>query len=475
VRCACICDNLIAGFIRADHGLFINLIRARYFFPMDTLSLLRAGQLAGSRRLDLSCCLTQFPVEIFDLADSLEILNLSGNALSSLPDDLGRLHKLRILFCSDNQFAELPAVLGQCRQLEMVGFKANRIRRVPAAALTPALRWLILTDNQLSELPAELGECTRLQKLMLAGNQLQHLPQQMAACTALELLRISANRFTSLPAWLLTLPRLSWLAYAGNPFCDNSEAAVLAQRGEKLRSINWHSLDLQQQLGEGASGVIYQASWQHDAVRKDVAVKLFKGALTSDGLPHSEMAACISAGAHPNLIGVAGKIDGHPAGTAGLVMALIEPDFCNLAGPPSLDSCTRDSYAVGTSFTLDTGLRIARGIAGAASHLHAQGILHGDLYAHNILHSGQGDCVLGDFGAASFFAPEDRVRAQALQRIEVRAFACLLEELLERCVAGESQHTLDTLWALQARCADSNSAARPLFAEIEQILATIQP
>ncbi|MBI3901450.1 MAG: protein kinase [Nitrosomonadales bacterium] len=441
---------------------------------MDTLSLLRTGQLTGCRRLDLSCGLTQFPAEIFDLAESLEILNLSGNALSSLPDDLGRLHKLRILFCSDNQFTELPAVLGQCRQLEMVGFKANRIHRVPAAALTPALRWLILTDNRISELPAELGQCTRLQKLMLAGNQLQHLPLQMAACTALELLRIAANRFSALPDWLLALPRLSWLAYAGNPFCEVSETAALAQRGAKLRSIAWHGLDLQQQLGEGASGVIYQASWHSDAGRKEVAVKLFKGALTSDGLPHSEMAACISAGAHPNLIGVDGKVDAHPAGTAGLVMALIDASFRNLAGPPSLASCTRDMYAADASFTLATALRIAHGIAAAACHLHAQGILHGDLYAHNILHNGQGDCLLGDFGAASFFAPEDPARAQALQRIEVRAFACLLEELLERCVAaGGAQDTLETLWTLQARCARNNSAERPLFAEIEQNIGVL--
>jgi hypothetical protein len=443
---------------------------------MDTLSLLRAGKLAGSRRLDLSCGLTEFPVEIFDLADSLEILNLSGNALSALPDDFGRLHKLRIVFCSDNQFVELPAVLGQCRQLDMIAFKANRIQRVPAAALTPALRWLILTDNQITELPAELGRCTRLQKLMLAGNQLQQLPEQMAACTQLELLRISANRFNGLPDWLLALPRLSWLAYAGNPFCDRNEEAMLARpQNGRLRSVDWHSLTLQQKLGEGASGVIYQASWQHEAASHKVAVKLFKGAVTSDGLPHSEMAACISAGEHPNLIGIDGKICDHPAGTAGLVMALIDPDFCNLAGPPSLESCTRDIYANETSFTLETAIRIAHGIAAAACHLHAQQILHGDLYAHNILRNHQGDCLLGDFGAASFLPIDDQDRAHALQRMEVRAFACLLEELLERCNAtAESQQILQTLWTLQARCAGRNIAARPLFAKIVQNLAALR-
>ena len=176
---------------------------------MHTLEQLRAGQLAGVQRLDLSCGLTEFPTEIFDLADSLEILNLSGNALSDLPADLPRLHKLRVLFCSDNQFTSVPEVLGQCPLLSMVGFKANQIHTLPAAALTPALRWLILTDNQLRELPEEIGTCTAMQKLMLAGNQLRHLPETMKACINLELLRIADNQFSYLPEWLLALPRLS--------------------------------------------------------------------------------------------------------------------------------------------------------------------------------------------------------------------------------------------------------------------------
>ena len=139
---------------------------------MHTLEDLNAGRLAGSKRLDLRCGLTEFPREIFSLADSLEVLNLSGNALRSLPDDLHRLTRLRVLFCSDNLFTELPACLGQCTALTMIGFKANVIENVPGAALPPLLRWLILTDNRLTDLPTELGERPHLQKLMLAQARL---------------------------------------------------------------------------------------------------------------------------------------------------------------------------------------------------------------------------------------------------------------------------------------------------------------
>ena len=425
---------------------------------MDTLSELRAGRLIGLQRLDLSCGLTEFPREIFDLADTLEVLNLSGNLLSTLPDDLPRLHRLRVVFFSDNRFTELPAVLGQCAALEMVGFKANQIVDVPGAALPPLLRWLILTDNQIETLPPEIGRCRQLQKLMLAGNRLSALPDALVNCRQLELLRLSANRFEALPAWLLTLPRLTWLACAGNPMSREPQPAA-------VNAVPWSDLTLGPLLGEGASGLIYQATWQRPDGAMPVAVKLFKGEVTSDGLPQNEMAASLAVGAHPNLIPVAGPLAGHPQGTAGLVMHFIPPSFTTLAGPPSLVSCTRDVYAAGTSFNASKLLRIANGVAAAGAHLHAKGLLHGDLYAHNLQCDADGHCLLGDMGAASFL-PDDAGESLALQRLEVRAFGCLLEELLQYADASLPAHSLAALSALRDDCLQPAVTGRPLYAAI---------
>ena len=435
---------------------------------MDTLAKLRAGQLTGLKRLDLSCGLTEFPSEIFQLADSLEVLNLSGNALSSLPDDLHRLTRLRILFCSDNQFTELPACLGQCAQLSMIGFKANQIEHVTGAALPPLLRWLILTDNRISQLPDELGQRPLLQKLMLAGNRLQQLPASLANCHRLELIRLAANQLHTLPDWLLALPSLSWLAYAGNPLHEDASASP---NDDDTPNLDWSQLALEQQLGEGASGIIYQAQWNAPSQpARSVAVKLYKGNITSDGSPLNEMNACIAAGQHSNLIKVLGRVVNHPNQQAGLVMELIAPSFSNLAALPSFDSCSRDVYADSTRFTTDSALRIARGIASAAGHLHAQGICHGDVYGHNILFNAQGDCLLGDFGAACFHATDDSPRSRALQRIEVRAFGILLGELLARIDSGLSDQQRTSLEHLQQRCVQPEVLARPDFAEIVKTL-----
>lgn len=419
------------------------------------------------------------------MADTLEILDISGNAFTKLPDDFDRLHKLRVLFCSDNPFTELPEVLGRCKSLSMVGFRNNRIAHVSPKALPPNLRWLILTGNQIEALPAELGRRPLLQKLMVAGNRLKSLPAELAACKNLELLRIAANQFESLPPWLLELPRLSWLSYSGNPFCAEREARAL--RDAPVALVQWDHLILQHKLGEGASGVIYQASFNAGAdQRQDVAVKLFKGELTSDGLPYSEMAACMRAGSHPNLITVQGKIDGHPQNVAGLVMSLVGSHYRNLAGPPSLESCTRDVYAPEMRLSVSQARRVALDMASVAEQLHANSIMHGDFYAHNILVDDAGHALLGDFGAACFISETDGSQALGLEKIEVRAFGCLLEELLERVdmdpeevasgvlaksVKSSSISTIaNELDLLKVRCLSAEVKQRPSFKEIVYLL-----
>ncbi len=439
---------------------------------MHTLAQLRAGELAGTRRLDLSCALTELPPEVFELADSLEVLNLSGNRLSDLPPDLPRLHKLKVLFCSDNRFSRVPEVVGACPSLSMVGFKANQLTELPAAALPAQLRWLILTDNQLDVLPAALGERPQLQKLALAGNRLRALPESLQQCQSLGLLRISANRFEQIPTWLLKMPKLAWLALGGNPWGAARESEVLAQM--EMPEFAWERLLVGEILGQGASGVIYAAQDPLAAPElRELALKVFKGEVTSDGWPHSEWAASLAAGQHPHLMSACGRLIAHPMGAEGLVMPRIGPEFRVLAGPPSLSSCTRDVYDDGVRFNVEQLYRMAQGVVDAAWYLHGRGISHGDLYAHNLLWNGRGDIWLGDFGAASLL-PEDMSRAQreSLERLEVLAFGYLLEECLARCDGSSAE--LAPLQGLQAACTQAQVEARPLFADLAKALAGLR-
>jgi len=433
---------------------------------METLQSLRSGlasgRLAGCTHLKLSDHLTEFPPEILSLADSLTFLNLSNNQLSDLPAGFSTLKKLKIVFFNNNNFELFPTVLAECPDLSMVSFKANRIKTVPAEALRPTLRWLILTDNAIEQLPESVGRLPRLQKLMLAGNQLRGLPKSLSDCQSLELIRISADQLSALPDGVCQLPKLSWLAYSGNPFCP---AEHLAHLGGDLPLTAAEEVEREEVLGEGASGVIYKGQWQDRAI----ALKLFKGEITSDGLPFDEMNACIAAGSHPNLVNVLACYESD--GQKGLVFDYIPTGYQNLGGPPSLESCTRDTYPDDTRFELTVAVKIAKGVASAAAYLHKRGIMHGDLYAHNILVRDDGHCILGDFGAASFYDVDDQAMARSLQQLESRAFGCLLEDLLDRCDDAESE-AFKTMRTVQQKCLNSDPKKRPLFDEIVSLLPT---
>jgi len=177
-------------------------------------------------------------------------------------------------------------------------------------------------------------------------------------------------------------------------------------------------------------------------------------------------------------------------------MGLIGPEYTILAGPPSLQSCTRDIYPQGYEISIKQLLAILKAIAGTAAHLHARGIMHGDLYAHNILKNHNGDCLLGDFGAASVYpvAVQDIPLISisnsisnpipTLEQIEVRAFGCLIEELIDHCSALDissnavqntrlSPQLSGQLIAMKNACLQDATHLRPYFSELFEQLGQI--
>jgi len=433
---------------------------------LNTIEELKSsGSLHGALRVKLACGLETFPEELFDLAETLEVLDLTDNKLTSLPKNFGLFKKLKILFLSNNNFKEVPTVLAQCPNLSMIGIRNNQITIFKENALPLSTRWLILTDNELQTLPNSMGDLTLLQKCMLSGNKLTALPQSMSKCHNLELLRIAVNQLTELPVWLLTLPKLSWLAYSGNPFCEKHPNCDTA-----LKEVPWKALEIKEVLGEGASGLISKAILDGN----EVAVKVFKGDITSDGLPEEEMDINISMGHHDHLVDVLARVTGHPEDKDVLMLELIPSHFFNLGLPPTLKTCSRDVYPEGFTLSFSHALKILQGMAAAAVHMHERGIMHGDFYAHNIMIDADANSILGDFGGASFFEPTEVEIRNGLERLEVRAFGCLIEELLELSKEDEDFiRQKEALVQLRNNCLIIPNHKRPLFRDIAKSINTI--
>lgn len=414
---------------------------------MHTLAQLRSGELRGIKELKLQENLTSFPVEILELADTLELLDLSNNAFTSLPKEFAQLKKLKIAFFANNLFTSIPDVFKGCENLYMLGFKANKLEKFDEDILPLSISWLILTDNSLNKLPDSIGKLTQMKKFAIAGNKLKTLPPSMKNMKELELLRLSANNLEEIPSWLLELPKLSWLGFSGNP-CAHTPRI-------ESKEISLKDLEIQELLGEGASGEIFKA-YSHE-LKTSVAAKFFKGAVTSDGYAKDEMNACLAVKEHENLIKVVGRINDEEK--VGLLLEYISSEFKNLGNPPNFETCTRDRYE--TTFTCESISEIAKSIVSVASHLHAHNLKHGDLYAHNILINREDKCYLGDFGAASFYDSKNT----SYEKIEVRAFGCLLDDMLMHCSQkGTVEYT--KLVEIRNACMNEKVILRPLFRDI---------
>jgi serine/threonine protein kinase len=147
-------------------------------------------------------------------------------------------------------------------------------------------------------------------------------------------------------------------------------------------------------------------------------------------------------------------------------MALISPSYVNLGNPPSMETCTRDVFDATTVFNGEELLKIAKSIAAVCVQLHHKGINHGDLYAHNILVNKTAECLLGDFGAASFYAV-DSALGHTIERVEVRAFGCLLADLLNLVPDNALAYQHRNKWQkLIADCTLLAVKSRRSFAEI---------
>lgn len=155
-----------------------------------------AAIVSGERltRVDLSDCgLTSIPEAVFQLGECLELLNLGGNMISTLPDSMVVFQKLRILFFAQNKFTHIPKVLGKLSSLYMLSFKSNQLCVIDDASLSPSICWLILTDNNISELPSSIGKLIGLRKLMLAGNKISHLNEELQHCRVRLLLHVFSS------------------------------------------------------------------------------------------------------------------------------------------------------------------------------------------------------------------------------------------------------------------------------------------
>jgi Leucine-rich repeat (LRR) protein len=150
---------------------------------------------------------------------NLEALDLQRNNLTSLPDGLAELVRLRVLNITENQFAALPfESLRQLPLMELLAAK-NKLSGVLIAEDVdelPQLQVLDVTSNSLTR----ITESTRLSlpvlhQLSCSSNRLTDLPD-MTSWVSLLTLIAEDNNISFIPEGFVTLPKIKNVDFSGN-------------------------------------------------------------------------------------------------------------------------------------------------------------------------------------------------------------------------------------------------------------------
>ncbi|GLT80279.1 hypothetical protein SLA2020_517300 [Shorea laevis] len=123
------------------------------------------------------------------------VLDVRSNQLKCLPNSMGCLSKLKVLNVSGNLLQSLPKTIQNCRCLEELNCNFNLLSKLPdnIGYELVNLKKLRVNSNRLVFLPQSVAHLTSLRVLDARLNCLRSLPQDLENLINLEVLNVSQN------------------------------------------------------------------------------------------------------------------------------------------------------------------------------------------------------------------------------------------------------------------------------------------
>jgi len=138
--------------------------------------------------------LKEFPLELFELKDSLHELDLSNNFIIKLPQNIGDFIHLEDLSLRNNKISALPNSITKLNKLRYLDLGHNELKTLPRdfGNLT-ALKKLDIRSNKLNQLPASIGNLNNLNELLMGGNRFSFFPESMRSLRNLQHFEFEPN------------------------------------------------------------------------------------------------------------------------------------------------------------------------------------------------------------------------------------------------------------------------------------------
>lgn len=149
----------------------------------------------------------------------LETLDLSSNRISIFPPIIRSLINLKSLYMQYNDILTIPDTIGNLSNLKVLNLNNNRIQAIPGQIGNAfRLERLYIGNNQISEIPDTIGHLYKLNDLSLINNQISTVTESVGNLLSLKRLFLKFNLITSIPDSIANLINLKELDLGQNRF-----------------------------------------------------------------------------------------------------------------------------------------------------------------------------------------------------------------------------------------------------------------
>ena len=159
-------------------------------------------------------------------------LALHRNEMTTLPQEINELKKLKFFDVSFNQLTSVPFSL-TVTSLQTLNLSNNAIENIESVSALSSLSVLHLEHNNLSRLPDGVEGLTNLGELYVSNNSIEELPQTIKELKALRIFDASENRLQQIPGELSQCRKLKSLLLTSNPLKDNRLRKMTSQCNAK--------------------------------------------------------------------------------------------------------------------------------------------------------------------------------------------------------------------------------------------------
>ena len=182
---------------------------------LPSLSALKELYLSNTQRTGAN-----LPQSLELLANTIEVIDLSKNELTAIPEFLYECTALKRLNLSENQISEVHLQIDKWQQIEVIKLSSNKLTSLPASlSKLSNVRALYLNSNELDfeGIPKSIGKLANLEIFSAGFNQLETVPEGITRCGKLRKLLINNNKLITLPAGIHFMPELKEMDVRNNP------------------------------------------------------------------------------------------------------------------------------------------------------------------------------------------------------------------------------------------------------------------